>query len=242
MDWYHRLIITSDKDYTKKKTPKCLAFFRKVFLKYKVKTILDCACGSGMHVYYLSRFNYDVKGSDCSKAIIAFAKKKYPKLKLKFQVADFRKLEQKFKDKFDCILCWGTALPHLRTDKDVIKALKSMYNQINNKGILVIQQVITDNNKNKFGLLYNAPKESILFIFDYFQKRIEANLIYLLHTKKQHEFKTTKVIFNRTLTGFKLKKFLKKVGFKKISFYENYNFKKYNTKKSNNLILIAEKF
>jgi len=39
-------------------------FFKTMFDKYGVKTVLDCACGTGQHLYMLSEMGYNVSGSD----------------------------------------------------------------------------------------------------------------------------------------------------------------------------------
>lgn len=88
-------------------------FLGKLFVKHGVKTVLDCACGTGQHLYMLSEMGFDVSGSDYSESMIAVADKNlksYGKIVPLCQ-CDFRYLEQKYAQTFDAIVCLTTALP-----------------------------------------------------------------------------------------------------------------------------------
>ncbi len=37
-------------------------FFERLFAKNKVQTVLDCACGTGQHLYMLSQMGLQVSG------------------------------------------------------------------------------------------------------------------------------------------------------------------------------------
>ena len=45
-------------------------FFDTLFQKYNVKSVLDCACGTGHHVIMLSQKGLNAKGSDLSPVMI----------------------------------------------------------------------------------------------------------------------------------------------------------------------------
>ena len=60
-------------------------------------------------------------------------------LKKKFLQADFRELEKVFIKTYDCVLSMGNSIPHLMTNEDIEKAVLSIYNRINPKGISVIE-------------------------------------------------------------------------------------------------------
>lgn len=241
MDSYKELTKILDKNDASKRFKKSESFFDKTFKKHNVKSVLDCSCGAGVYVYHFLKKGYDAVGSDISKATITLARKKYPSIKSKLHIADFRLLNKNFKQKFDCVICWATSFPHMMNDKDALKALKSMYNQLDKNGILMIQQVIHDNVKFDAFPVINNEKESLIYSFTDKDKIVEIRIIYLQHTKTKKDFKRFTVTYNATLTKSKMERLLRKTGFKNIQFYGDYNFKKYNPKKSNNLILIAKK-
>ena len=45
-----------------------------VFKDNNVKTVLDCACGTGHHVYMMSKMDFEVSGSDYSTSMLEVAK------------------------------------------------------------------------------------------------------------------------------------------------------------------------
>lgn len=42
-------------------------FFEKLFSEHSVRSVLDCACGTGQHLLMLSQLGFDVEGSDYSE-------------------------------------------------------------------------------------------------------------------------------------------------------------------------------
>ena len=101
-------------------------FFKTLFDRCGVKTVLDCACGTGQHVYMLSEMGYDVSGSDYSEAMLEVAQKNLQKhsLSIPLYQCDFRYLEHIHANTFDAVVCLTTALPHLHsttTNKNIVK-------------------------------------------------------------------------------------------------------------------------
>ena len=72
-------------------------FFKKIFIENNVKSILDCACGTGHHVLMFNQMNFHAKGSDLSKKMIEKAKSNSQKygINAQFIVADFKNLTKK---------------------------------------------------------------------------------------------------------------------------------------------------
>jgi ubiquinone/menaquinone biosynthesis C-methylase UbiE len=75
----------------------------KIFKKYKVRKVLEVACGAGHLAKFLKDKGYDIIASDISKELIKIAKNLYPQIK--FLEADMRKL--RFRERFDAIICLG---------------------------------------------------------------------------------------------------------------------------------------
>lgn len=120
-------------------------FFELVFKENNVKTVLDCACGTGHHLYMMVKMGLEVSGSDYSYSMLEVARKNLSSLNkdVKLKQCDFRYLENAFDEKFDAIVCLTTSLPHLHEDEDLITALISMKNRLNNGGILILTQGAT---------------------------------------------------------------------------------------------------
>lgn len=93
----------------------------------------------------MSKMGFEISGSDYSTSMLEVAKNNLTALnkEIKLKQCDFRYLENAFSEKFDAITCLTTSLPHLHTDEDLITALKSMKNRLNDDGILILTQGAT---------------------------------------------------------------------------------------------------
>jgi ubiquinone/menaquinone biosynthesis C-methylase UbiE len=111
-----------------------------IFKKKNIKTVLDCACGTGVPALGLAKFGYGVSASDISPNMIKIINKKAKtiKVKIKTKVADFCDLSAWKGNYFDAVICTGNSLPLLQNRKDIITALKSMYGVLRQNGIIVL--------------------------------------------------------------------------------------------------------
>jgi len=200
--------------------------------KYNAKTILDCSCGNGLQAISLAKQGYIVDGGDISENMLKKAAEfaKEENININFRQADFRELEKIFFDKYDCVLSWGNAIPHLMTEEDIKKAVSSIYRRLNENGIAIIEMSNFDNilaSKNRFiPMRINDIKEgfrySILYVLDYLPESVLYNIIYLMENletgekKMEHE----SVYYNPIKkTDFLI--YLEDAGFNKIYVDEN---------------------
>lgn len=101
--------------------------------------ILDCACGIGTQAIGLAALGYTVTASDISDGELAEAAERAGKngVRIRFEHADFCALADTFSEKFDIVIAMDNALPHMLTDKDLEKAVRSITGQIRPGGIFV---------------------------------------------------------------------------------------------------------
>lgn len=101
--------------------------------------ILDCACGIGTQSIGLAALGYRVSASDISAAEIIEAKERAKKnnVDIRFELADFRGLEDRFSEQFDIVIAMDNALPHMLSNKDLEAAIKSITEQTKPNGIIV---------------------------------------------------------------------------------------------------------
>lgn len=216
-------------------------FYQKLFSENRVKTIFDCACGTGQHVIMFNKMGYSATGSDLSTAMVKKARinaKKY-NTKTDFRVADFRKLSNTVDNKFDAVICVGNSLSHLSSEKDVIKALKGMRDVIRSKGVVIIQQRNYDmlvRKRQRFMPITVGKDESFFYVLDYYPNKIIFNVVNL--ENKTGRFNVFKSQYTPLKKG-KLTKLIRKAGFRNIKFYGNYKFKKFDIRNDENLIAVC---
>lgn len=163
-------------------------FFKQLFSQSEVEIdkVLDCACGTGHHVViFEKRLDLQAIGSDVSEAMVKRAKKvaERKEVNTDFKVLDFRKLTKQFSKKsFDAVVCVGNSLPHLKTDEDLIKALKEMHSVIANQGMLILRLRNYDllkKEKKRFMPVTITEEEAFFYVLDYYNDKIVFNVINL---------------------------------------------------------------
>lgn len=218
-------------------------FFDTLFQKHKVKSVLDCACGTGQHVVMFNQTGLKAKGSDLSPAMIDKAKinAKERGVSAVFEISDFRNLSTVFKEKFDAVICVGNSLPHLLNDSDLKKALDEMSKVLNPNGLLILQQRNYDmlaGQKKRFFPMAVRDNEVFFYVLDYLSDKIVFNVVNL--ETKTKKFKVYKTDYNPLKKG-KLVELLEESGFKDFEFYGDYDFNKFDLEKGNDLIVICKK-
>lgn len=101
--------------------------------------VLDCACGIGTQAIGLAMKGYRVTASDISEAELEQAGKRAAEngVNIRLKKADFRALEDVFREQFDLVICMDNALPHMLTKEDLHKALCSIAGRVKPGGLFV---------------------------------------------------------------------------------------------------------
>ncbi len=217
-------------------------FFEAVFKENDVKTVLDCACGTGHHLYMMAKLGLDVSGSDYSNSMLEVAKNNLSALNkdIKLKQCDFRYLENAFDEKFDAIVCLTTSLPHLHEDKDLITALISMKNRLNEDGILVLTQGATPATLKLPPIEVVVEREDFtrVYVKEYDDRFQTIHILDLYHSNDRLENHQYDVKY-RLLFDDDYKDLLSKAGFKDIMIFGDYHRNNY-TEDSRRLIIVAK--
>jgi glycine/sarcosine N-methyltransferase len=101
--------------------------------------VLDCACGIGTQTIGLAKLGYTVVASDVSDAAVRRAERETGSrgLEVRYHVADMRNLSPISDSLFDVVLAADNALPHLRSDDDLILALENISTKLKDGGLFV---------------------------------------------------------------------------------------------------------
>jgi glycine/sarcosine N-methyltransferase len=101
-----------------------------------VRRVLDAACGIGMQALPLARAGYDVTATDVSAAAVDRCAREAARRGLLMQTAvnDMRSLGA---GRFDAVIAFDNALPHLLTDHDLGLACASLHRALEPGGLLL---------------------------------------------------------------------------------------------------------
>ncbi len=93
-----------------------------------VRTVLDCACGTGIQSIGLAQLGYQVSASDISPVMLRLLRDKASSLRLTIETkrSDFRSLRAWNGGHFDAVVSCGNSLSLVPSLDDVSRALASM--------------------------------------------------------------------------------------------------------------------
>ena len=219
-------------------------FFQNHFQRYKVKRVLDCACGTGNDLLLFHRLGYSVSGSDLSEAMLSVARQKLLEnnVQIPLQQVDFHHLGQHYSSKFDAVVCLSNAINELEVDAG--KALRSMRSILNPGGIIIFDQGQTDfsmKNPPLYVPIVNNKDISRLFVMDYAQSVMTVQAFDFIHKEKDKKYDFRRSEFKiriRLLADWK--EILDDLEMQ-AEYYGDWDSVEYDVAKSNRLITIAKK-
>ena len=136
--------------FYKKKSYLKEAKYISYFFKKEKKFLLELGCGTASYSVFLAKKKNEILGIDKSPQMIAEAKKKIKKKKIKninFKVADI--LEFKSVKKFDVCLMMFNVINYIDTDKKLEKLIDNIYFNLKKDGVVIFDQWKFSNlNKN----------------------------------------------------------------------------------------------
>ncbi len=220
-------------------------FFERLFKKYRVQRVLDCACGTGHDLIMLNSIGCEVFASDLSESMLAQARKKLSAagIDIPLQRADYRRLHDCFDAKFDAVICLTNAINEVLTDEETLQALRSMGSVLREGGILVFDQGQTDANmKNppKFDAVVNNRDRTRFFVLEYLGDVMVVNIFDFIHTETTSDFKHSEIRVRVRLSE-SWARILRDAGFSDVEFFENWDFTPYDKSASQRLIAVARK-
>jgi len=232
-------------DWMKENSPDREGFFKDLFTKYEVSTILDCACGTGRDAIMLQSLGFELTGSDLSDAMLEQAERNIAEAAspIKLKKSDFRLLEQNFEEKFDAVVCLSNAINEPLADADTVKALSSMIKVLKPGGVLVFDQGQTDAsmvNPPQFAPIVNTRDYSRLFTMTYTQEQMTVNIFDFIHSADKSDFKYTTIRYRLRLQD-DWHQILNQLSLAEIRFLGGWDGTVYDKKSSGRLIVVAQK-
>lgn len=101
--------------------------------------LLDCTCGIGTQALPLAALGYSVTATDVSHAAVGRARVEAAArgIKVDFKVCDVREVRDHVVGAFDGVISCDNALPHLLTDDELQRALRSVRACLRPAGLLL---------------------------------------------------------------------------------------------------------
>jgi glycine/sarcosine N-methyltransferase len=206
-----------------------------------VRTVLDAACGTGLHSIVLAGMGKKVTGADLSSGMLAQARRhaREQKAQVRFVHAGFGILHKKAPGPFDAVLCLGNSLPHLLTRGSLVKALLDFHRILKPGGRLLLQLINYDRVlKSKERLVGVRHDRELTFIrtVDFLGKDIRFNVL----TLREEGGRATSAMRSTLLHPWRkrgLLAALKMTGFVMPEIYGGMNKKPYSMESSTDLVV-----
>lgn len=232
--------------YWKSRLKREKLFLNKVFKEHGVRRILDTACGTGMHAIAFHDWGYHVVGTEISAGMLEKAAENADDRPIEFALAGFTELE-KVGGMFDAATCLGNSLPHVLTDEELDRSLKSMFEVLLPGGVLIYHG-------NNYGRILGrrerfmplsqgkrAGTEHIFMrFFDFEDDLLTFNVVRI--TRKSGKWEMfPESLKHRPMTRGLLVDRMEKTGFKEILVFGSFAGEAFEELDSDNLILVAQK-
>lgn len=220
-------------------------FYAQLFAQRDVRTVLDCACGTGRHCYLFSKMGFDVQGSDISASMLARARINFKKVGIHVELTqcDFRELEKHYSRKFDAVVCLTTSLPHLHKDSDLVTALISMKAVLGDSGIVVVDQGTTHSSlkpERRFELVIDTKDFSRVFVKEIKDNLQTIHILDIFHGMSETRLEQHKVTY-RILLDADYERLFTQAGYRKIEVVGDWDRSPYKPETSKRLIVIGKK-
>jgi len=219
-------------------------FLHSILSENGVKSVLDCACGTGQHLLMLSALGYRMAGSDYSSAMLEVCRKNLDKAgeKAVLKQADYRELDAAWPQAFDAVLCMTQALNHMLTKEDLLTALVSMRRKLKPGGVLIITQSTTHKtlgDEYQFSLVANNRDCSRILARDIDGEQQTVHILDILHGEERsgmvrHDVRI-KIILDE-----EYRELLTEAGFSAVDIYGGYDRQPYQKESSWKLIVAAK--
>lgn len=133
---YDKIYLSRGKDY--EADSQSVHELVKANLKSGGNSLLDVACGTGIHLSYLKTY-FDCEGLDLDPKMLDAARKKMPEMKFhQGNMLDFNLSRQ-----FDIITCLFSSIGYVRTVPNLKRAIDNMNRHLKPGGVLVIEPWFT---------------------------------------------------------------------------------------------------
>jgi len=222
-----------DKIYSKKDYEKEAEFIENIIKKHKIngKTILDVACGTGSHDFFLTKKSYSITGVDINESMLKIARKKVKNARfIKGNMHNFKSSK-----KFDILLCLFTVMNYNKNEKELLATLKNFNSLLKKPGIAIFD----------FGFVKGKIKEET-FMDVFSEKNLEIARISRAFPEEGNilNIKFLMLIKDKGRVDFSLdehkvrafsikevKEAMRNAGFRKINAYENFTMQKYKSRR-----------
>lgn len=226
------------------------SFFADLFRTHGVRSVLDCACGTGMHVIRFAKMDLAAYGSDLAPRMVEAAMENAMRegVLVNLRQASFTELTRHFdnEERFDAVICVGNSLTLAPSDADVALAIREMFAVLNPGGICVLNVFNWDRLAEEKLRIMPASRgvkggREVTFL-RVFHHRGDVIDLHIVVMTGDGGVETQVLTAHQRPLGFeRLLQYVKDAGYIGWHAYGGYNLDPFDVRTSDNLVLVAHK-
>ncbi|MBN1348353.1 class I SAM-dependent methyltransferase [candidate division KSB1 bacterium] len=213
--------------------------------RYQLESVIDAACGTGIHAIGLAQMGIRVVGADVSDAMLEQARQNAEKqgVTISWIQTPMQQLHRQISGAFDAVMCLGNSLPHLLNELELDAAMKSFSAVSNANGRCVLQLLnykrILENRERIIGIRRDDHTQLIRF-YDFTPPLIQFNILTIQweNEKSSHRLQTTPLF---PYVKAQIEYALLANNFVDIEYFGDMQFTSFDENNSPNLVVTARK-
>ncbi|MFZ0390554.1 MAG: methyltransferase domain-containing protein [Calditrichia bacterium] len=213
--------------------------------RFAFKTVLDAACGSGVHAILLAELGTQVTGTDISAEMLEKAREnsRRKKVEIEWIQAPMQSLTKKINKRYEAVICLGNSIPHLLSTTRLEAALQNFSDLLNPGGILILQllnyQKILQERERIIGIRRSGNTTYIRF-YDFMEELLRFNILTIRWEENRPRHQLAGTLLHPWQKDT-LDKSLQKAGFNEMQFWGNLKLDKFDPQHSPNLVISARR-
>lgn len=246
MSTYRRFAFVYDKMDSDKFSVKMYDYTQRILsrLRYRPKSVVDLACGTGTAALLWAENNIDVFAVDGSTHMLSMARSKAKNKKIKINFSQQSLTSFSLPQQVDVATCYFDSLNYLLTIKDITACFKAVHRALYPNGYFIFDVNTPEAMKVLWGSqVYADETDDMAWIWKnfYFPKIKQAEVRATFFVRKGNAWERFDEIHaERGYTITELKKALRAAGFKVQNIYDCLKFVKPN-RKSLRIAVVAKK-
>jgi len=213
--------------------------------RYQFRTVVDVACGTGIHAIILAKLGIRTVGADISEAMLEKAKSHTEEfgVQVSWIQSAMEQVRQEVKGEYGAVFCLGNSIPHLLTPEALDAAVGSFSQLLSPGGIVVIQllnyhRILAEQNR-VIGIHRQGATEFIRF-YDFHPDMVQFNIlsIHWQNGKATHTFNSTPLY---PYQKHELEQALSTHRFSEFEHYGDMRFHPFEEQTSPNLVIVGKK-
>jgi ubiquinone/menaquinone biosynthesis C-methylase UbiE len=217
----------------------------KIHTRYGFSSVLDVACGTGLHAILFAKMGLRVTGADVSPEMLEVAQHNAIKSGVKIQwiQSSMQEIEKLIQDKFQSVFCLGNSIPHLLTEQDLHQSISAFYQILEPGGFLLLQllnyhKILSE--KNRIVGINKKNDKTFIRFYDFQKNTLIFNVLHIEWKSRQAQY----TLESTQLHPYKketLMRCLKQNKFSDIEIFEDLSLNPYHPDRSKNVVISARR-